>query len=268
MTLRRIALLCALLLLPSAALAQDPKQALNEQLYEAVRKGDLAAVKSLLDKGADANAKFRYGATVLFKAAERGHAEIAKLLIERGVDVNVRDTFYQATAMYWALDKGHVGVVRAILEKDPSSVDDVLMNGARGGNVEMLRVALDRGGAKPETLTTALVAATKENKADIIEMLKKAGAQPPPEVDAATLQTYVGKYKAEQGLEVTFSVKEGQLYGTATGQPTLTFISVDKTTFRPMEFDGLTITFNVEGDKVTGFTFKQGSTTMLLKKIE
>ena len=60
--------------------------------------------RQLLDKGADVNAKFRYGTTALFKAAERGHFEVAKVLIERGVDVKVKDTFYQATAMTWALD--------------------------------------------------------------------------------------------------------------------------------------------------------------------
>ena len=72
----------------------DPKQALNDQLFEAVRKGDLAAVTAALDKGADVNAKFRYGATALFKAAERGHTEIAKVLLDRGADVKVKDTFY------------------------------------------------------------------------------------------------------------------------------------------------------------------------------
>jgi len=42
---------------------QNSKQELNDQLYEAVRRGDAPAVTALLDKGADVNAKFRYGAT-------------------------------------------------------------------------------------------------------------------------------------------------------------------------------------------------------------
>src|ERR1044072_9164034 len=95
------------------AVAQEPKQELNNQLYEAARKGDVAEVKAVLDKGADVNAKFRYGATALFKAAERGHTEVVKLLIERGADVTVKDTFYGATAMTWALNKEHTGVIRA-----------------------------------------------------------------------------------------------------------------------------------------------------------
>src|SRR5712675_1304068 len=56
-------LVVALLLIPLATPAQNSKQELNDQFWEAVRKGDLAAVTALLDKGADVNAKFRYGTT-------------------------------------------------------------------------------------------------------------------------------------------------------------------------------------------------------------
>src|SRR5215210_1794526 len=98
----------------------DPKQELNSQLYEAVRKGDAKAVTSLLDRGADVNAKFRYGATALFKAAERGNA-----------DVKVKDTFYQATAMTWALNGKHVEVVRLLVQESADDVEDVLMEGTR-----------------------------------------------------------------------------------------------------------------------------------------
>src|ERR671912_406453 len=136
MRLTRITLtaLLTLALGLTAAAQADPKQALNEQLYEAARKGDAAEVKALLDKGADVNAKFRYGATALFKAAERGHTEVVRLLLERGADVKVKDTFYGATAMTWALDKGHTGVVRALLAKNADGAGDVLLTGVRSGN--------------------------------------------------------------------------------------------------------------------------------------
>lgn len=270
MKLRRIALLLIMLAaFPVALVAQDAaQQALNDQLFEAVRKGDAVAVKALLDKGADVNAKFRYGATALFKAAERGHTEVVKLLLERGADVSVQDTFYKATAMTWALDHGHVEIVRALLEKGGGSVDDVLMTGAREGNAELLRVALDKGGAKPATLTSALVAATNANKTDIVEALKKAGAQPPLEVDAATLQTYAGKYKPEQGAEIAITLKDGKLNATPTGQQPIALMALDKTTFKPVAFDGIVINFITESDKVTGFSLKQGPNTTAFKKIE
>lgn len=256
-----------LLSLLALLFTQDTKQALNDQLFEAVRKGDAAAVTALLDKGADVNAKFRYGQTALFKAAERGHAAVAKVLLDRGVDVTVKDTFYGTTAITWAIDGSHIEVVRLLIEKSPGSVDDVLTAGARSGNEAMVKVALDKGGAKPQTLTAALVAASADPKnAGIAEMLKKAGAVPPLEVDAATLQTYVGKYKADPGPEFNVTVKDNKLFVAAQGQ-NIPMMAIDKTSFRPVEFDGITITFNVEGGNVTGLAFKQGANTTQLKRV-
>lgn len=269
MTLKRITQTALLALaLTLTAVAQDPKQALNEQLYEAARKGDVAEVKAVLDKGADVNAKFRYGATALFKAAERGHTEVVKLLLERGADVTVKDTFYGATALYWAMDKGHTGVVRAILAKSAEGADEVLLTGVRGGNAELASIALETGKVPAETLTAALVAASADAKnAPIAEMLKKAGAQPPPEVDAATLQSYVGKYKGEPGPEINVSLKDGKLLAGAFNQ-SIALMAIDQKTFRPVEFDGITFTFKVEAGKVTGLDFKQGPNTTALKRVD
>lgn len=247
--------------------ATDPKQALNDQLYEAVRKGDAAAVTAALDRGADVNAKFRYGTTALFKAAERGHVEVAKVLLDRGADVKVKDTFYGATAMTWAIDNKHAGVVRLLLEKDTDDLENVLLTGTREGDEEMVKVALDRGTAKPESLTIALVlSSADEKKANITEMLKKAGAQPPLQVDAATLQSYAGKYKGDTGPEVTITVKDGKLFvGGFTREPQ-PLLATDNTTFRPINFGGITLIFNAEAGKVVSMTFKQGQTTNVMKR--
>ena len=261
--------LFSLLALLFAQGTTNPKQELNDQLFEAVRKGDAAAVTALLDKGADANAKFRYGQTALFKAAEKGYADVAKVLLDRGVDIKVKDTFYGATAMSWALSNHHPDVVRLILEKDASSVDEVLLTGARESNEELVKIALDRGKAKPETLTAALVASIANPKnAGIVELLKKAGAVAPPEIDAATLQSYVGKYKGDPGPELSISVKDGKLIATApqAGGP-ISLMAIDKTSFRPVDFDGITLTFTLEGGNVTGIAFKQGPGTTQLKRV-
>lgn len=261
--------LFVLLVIPVAAPAQDNKQALNDLLWEAARSGDAAAVTALLDKGADVNAKFRYGATALFKAAERGNTEVVKVLLARGADASVKDTFYSATAMTWALSNKHIEVVRALLEKDASSVDDVLMTGVREGNGGLVEVALARGGAKPATLSAALAAALADKeKTALAEMLKKAGALPPLEVDAATLESYAGKYKNEAGLEIALTFKDGKLSAAPAGQQPLVLMANDKVTFRPTAFDGITITMNVDGGKVTGFTLKQGATTQIFKRLE
>jgi ankyrin repeat protein len=270
MSRRKITLLLlALFLFQLPSLAQDSKQELNNQLWEAARKGDAAAVAALLDKGADVNAKYRYGMTALFKAAERGNTDVVKVLLARGADATVKDTFYGATAMTWALDHNHDEIVRALLEKAPQNVDEVLLTGARENKLNLVRIALEKNAATPGALTSALVAATtSENKNDeIAELLKKAGAVPPPEVDAATLQSYVGKYKNDAGREVTISVKDNKLMIAFNGPP-FALMAVDKTTFKPAGFDGLNIAFKLEGDKVTGVEIKQGPTTTLLKRVE
>jgi ankyrin repeat protein len=268
MLLRRI-LLFLLLVFPLTSWAQNAGHELDNQFWEAARKGDVATVKALLDKGVDVNAKFRYGTTALFKAAERGHIEVVKLLLERGADVNVKDTFYGATAMTWALENKHVEVVRALLEKSAQSVDEVLMTGVRGGNVALVRVALDRGGAKAETLTAALDSAmSDEKKAEIAAMLKKAGALPPPVLDAETMQSYVGNYKSEQGPVMAVTLKDGKLFAAPAGQPPFGLSVIDKTTFRPTDFEGIIIAFNVEGRKAVGFTLKRGDTITQFKRAD
>ena len=245
---------------------QNTKQELNYQLFEAVRKGDAAAVTALLDKGADVNAKFRYGQTALFKACERGHANVVKVLLDRGADTTIKDTFYNSNARYWAISNNHADVVKLLFEKDPTGVDEVLTFAVSNSNEGLVKAALDKGGAKPSTLTAALVAAGSDAKnAGIVEMLKKAGAVPPFEVDAATLQSYVGKYKADPGPEFSVEVKDGNLFVNA-GQM-IKMMALDKTTFRPLEFEGITITFNVEGGNVTGLVFKQGPSPVQMKRV-
>ena len=261
-------LLLSLVAVLSLQTATPSKQELNDQLFEAVRKGDVAAVTKALDSGADVNAKFRYGTTALFKAAERGHTEVVKVLLDRGADVKVEDTFYHATAMTWALDGKHVEVVKLLLEKDSTNVDDVLTTGVRGSNAELVKIALDNGKATAQTLTAALaLSASDEKNAAITEMLKKAGAQPPMEVDAATLQSYTGKYRGDPGPEVSVTVKDGKLFATF-GRDAYQLMALDKTTFRPIAFGGVTVTFNSEAGKITSATMKQGPNSTQLKRIE
>src|SRR6185295_1922283 len=230
MLLPKILLFSLAVLLPLQT-ATNSKQELNDQLFEAVRKGDAAAVTAALDHGADVNARFRYGMTALFKAAERGNAEVTKVLLDRGVDVNVKDTFYQATALSWALQNDHFNVVTLLLQKGAEGADDVLMTGVRGNKEDVVKMALDSGKLKPEDLTAALAFSMNANTTAITDMLKKAGAAPPLEIDAATLQSYAGKYKGETGPEATISVKDGKLFVAGFGREVLPLMASDKTTF-------------------------------------
>ena len=261
------------LLFPVLALAQD----LKEGFLNAVRKGDVEAVKSYLAKGVDVNAKLNnYGGTALAFACDRGHTEVVKLLIEKGADVNARDTFYQATPITWAAQRGHAEIVRLLLDKGATgSKDQMLMDGVHGGHIELVKLLLERGGIIPETLTRALAQAEKEEWADVVDLLKKAGAKPAPKPEAkvdksddATLKNYEGVYKNDQVGELTFAIKDGKFMGILTGQDWFTTKAIDKDTFTVVEVDGVNIKFNSEGGKVTGLTLKQSGYTFEFKRVE
>jgi len=157
-----------------------------------------------------------------------------------------------------------------------ASVFQVLMTGIRESNTEVVRAAIESSNVKPETLSAALAAASagdntsgENQNAEIREMLKKAGAVPPPGVDVEILQSYVGKYKGERVAEFNVTLKDGKLFAAQGGQQPLSLMAVDQTTFIPIAFDNFgTVTFNVEAGKAMGCVIKHGDGRMQLKRIE
>ena len=148
----------ALALAPAGTSAQAPATQqssptpLAEELWAATRAGDVARVTAALDKGADVNAKTRYGATALTFAADRGHLELVKLLIARGADVNAQDTFYQMRAIDMAMMNNHPAVVTLLLERGsqgragrPGAGDSARQRAARRGGARVARA--DAGAA-------------------------------------------------------------------------------------------------------------------------
>jgi uncharacterized protein len=149
--------LCVLGLAPVEPRVQTAGKA--DALSEAARKGDAAAVKTLLDEGVDVNTKFRYNRTALSFAADRGHVEVVKLLLERGADVTVKDTFYGATALTWAVSPAG--------DRTPK-------------HTEVVGLLLDRGKYSSADLSAALQAATRQKLSDVVLLLEKAGAREQP----------------------------------------------------------------------------------------
>jgi hypothetical protein len=242
---------------------------LTDDLLAATRKGDLAQVKALLDKGASVNSKSSYGQTPLFFACDRGYLEIVKLLVDRGADVNVKDTFYGQTPLGWAVSKNRPEIVKLLLDHGAKSPASVVMAGAQMEKPEFVKIGLDKGPIDKEDLSKALGAAMKSKNAGIIDMLKAAGATPPEpvktvELDPAILQGYVGAYAGGRGgteFDMTFTVKGSTLSGVFSGQPPLTYAPSDRTHFHSVEFDGINLEFT--GD---GFKLKQGGQEIEFKR--
>ncbi len=263
----RTLLVGAILFAATSLRAQD----LAEQLFAAARKGEAAAVKALLTKGVDVNAKARYDRTALSFAAHRGHVEVVKMLLDHGAALDVKDTFYGASALSLASSEGHIAVVKLLLDKGAPGGEELLMNAAFGGRTELAGVVLEKGGVSAETLSAALVVATRLKRPAIVELLQKAGAKPPPPADFAvnleTLKRYEGLYRSDRGMEFTVAVQGGKLTWQPSGGKPGDLGAVNATTFRPAATPEETITFHLEGDKVTGFTARRGPMQFDFRKV-
>ena len=67
------------------------EQSTQEKFFAAVKRGDLNAVKELLDKRVPVDCRDNEERTALMVASESGHVEMVKLLLDRGADVNAVD---------------------------------------------------------------------------------------------------------------------------------------------------------------------------------
>ncbi len=237
----------------------------GEDLLAASRKGDLGAVKTLIEKGAAIEAKTPYGQTPLYLAAMNGHEEVVRLLLEKGATADVRDTFYKASVLDFVLQRKYYGVAALLVRKGAGAPDTVLASIVQGGDARVLQAFLETAKPTQSALDKAYEGSLEQKRADLAPLLKKAGAQEPAPAFAAdpkTLESYVGTYKSDQiPLEIKASVKEGKLYLQATGQGEFPLKAKSATQF---EFAQAGI--QVEFDSPASFTLKQGPGSYKFKK--
>jgi len=80
---------------------------------DAITRGDIDAVRDLLHRGADVDARDRYGQTGLMRAAHAGHRDVVETLIEHGADLNVTAKF-GLSALMLAVVAGHPEIARVL----------------------------------------------------------------------------------------------------------------------------------------------------------
>ncbi len=85
-------------------------------LLDAAKRGDVAAVRSLLEEGADPNAAQGDGLSALHLAAQKGNLEVAKLLIDARANIEAETRIGAYTPLHLASGGGHAPVVGALLE--------------------------------------------------------------------------------------------------------------------------------------------------------
>lgn len=157
-------------------------------LHRAAGGGHLAAVKVLLDAGADPN--LRGGAGIdydsrmkpspLDVAVSEGHAEIVRELIRHGADVkSICGTGW--SPLHLACELGHLAVAKVLLDAgadiklgSPTGVDSPLDLAASGGHADLVRELIRHGVSVRSTSAdgwTALHHASENDMPEAVEAL-------------------------------------------------------------------------------------------------
>ena len=179
---RSVALLVVVATLGASAAGAS---AADVQLIQAVKNGDATAVRALLGRGADVDARLGDGATALHWAAHLNDLETADLLIRAGAAVDATNDL-GVTPLWVATTAGSAAMVAKLLEArgDPNIAPDTggtpLMIAARQGNVAAVRSLLAHGadvnareGAQGQT---ALMWAVSQRRPEAVRVLLEAGA--------------------------------------------------------------------------------------------
>jgi hypothetical protein len=240
-------------------------QGVNESLLEASRKGDLAAVKALVEKGAPVETATTYGQTSLYLAAMNGHEAVVSYLLDKGANPDVSDSFYKASVFDFVLMRRHYGVAKLLLNRSKSDPGARLPSLVAAGQPELVKTLLESARPGQPSLDKAYEAALEQKQAGIADLLKKAGARepaPPVTVDSKTLESYAGTYKSgDIPLDIKESVKEAKLYLQASGQPEFPVKAMS-----PTQFECAQAGIVVEFDSASSFTLKQGGRSYQFKK--
>jgi len=154
-------------------------------LIDAVKQGDRAAIRTILQTKIDVNAASADGTTALHWAAQLNDLETTQLLLKAGAKVRVVNR-YGMTPLQAAAVNGNPQLLAALLKAgaDPNAVlpegETVLMTAARTGRVDALTVLIE-GGAKLDGQEnwfgeTPLIWAAAEDHAGAVELLIRRGA--------------------------------------------------------------------------------------------
>ena len=180
----RLNLLGALCL--TVLVAAGPPEA---PVADAAMRGDVEAVRSLLQEGADVNGAQGDGMSALHWAAEHADAQMAAMLLYAGAEVEAYTRIGMYTPLHVASRSGSVEVVELLLEAGADVEARTTTSGviplhlaSASGNAELVTLLVNHGSDPNARETqwgqTPLIFAAALDRADAIEALLAAGADP------------------------------------------------------------------------------------------
>jgi uncharacterized protein len=191
---------------------------------DAVMRGDIDTVRTLLQQGADVNAPQGDGMTALHWAAQRGDVELTTMLIFGGANIGAVTRIGQYTPLHLASGAGGAAVVEALIKaganvgaKTTNTGATPLHMAATAGNPDVIKALLDHGAdinaKESEWGQTPLIFAASQNRVDAIRLLLKRGADAniatkTVDVAAASALDRAARNRAAKVLEA--SVPAGQ----------------------------------------------------------
>jgi len=167
-----------------------PNGGINSPLTGAAHKGRLAAVRLLLDRGADPNLWPRLK-TPLIYAAAAGHVEIVSLLLDRGANIDLIVPVYH-NALICASEEGRLEVVKLLVARgadvNARAWAVQMVQFVKDGKIvkgKVTRTIVKKDGTRQEIddppkqgeWRTALSMAKKFGHKDVVDFLLASGAR-------------------------------------------------------------------------------------------
>jgi ankyrin repeat protein len=156
----------------------------NAELVRAAANGDLSKVNSLLDSGADVNAKDDYSRTALLNAVNGGNREMVKLLLANKADINTIQGPRGNTPLIEAVVSKRVGIALMLLDKG-ADINAVNKSGSSPldeavelGDTNIAKLLLRRGADINSTNdhhTLPLIQAVRKNDTSMMKFLFENG---------------------------------------------------------------------------------------------
>jgi ankyrin repeat protein len=144
---------------------------LEQDLIGAAGRGDLAAVKEALDKGANIHTDKDYP---LERAADNGHLDVVKFLVEKGASVHGEDDF----PLLWAAEKNHLEIAEFLLSHGAnlSTYDHLpLRRAAELGHLAMVALLVEKGADIYAHEFDAIIKADKHGHDAVFAFLAEKG---------------------------------------------------------------------------------------------